>query len=185
MADFPLHSSIAPSRYSPISRPLSLLGFTSVGLVVGLVVGAELLSASARVAYPSREDSRPRLVQPNLPLANRHHSSFPQKGAWTDGEIHFSIDPQAPLLSGAWVGLVPSSFDHGNETDNDAVDLGYVYVEAGKSYSIPTPATPGRYDLRLHKKYPSGTEIESATVQIKRRPHIKCRYPIRRNRDAR
>ena len=69
-----------------------------------------------------------------------------------------------PPLNSAWLGIIPSNFPHGKESENDAHDVNYAYIpKADGSVELPAPLQAGSYDIRMNY---DGTELASATFQV-------------------
>jgi hypothetical protein len=116
--------------------------------------GNEVASVTFTVAEPAGA------VQPNLWL---------DKFTFAPGEkiqVHFTAPDWYP--AGAWVGIIPSSVPHGDETVNDENDIDYLYLEQQTSgvLTFIAPATLGSYDLRLHDTDQDGQEVVSVTFTV-------------------
>lgn len=68
----------------------------------------------------------------------------------------------------AWLGIVPSSTEHGPETVGDASDLDYIRV--GRKYpgrfNFTTRLDPGDYDLRMYDDDAGGSEVYSVGIKV-------------------
>ncbi len=86
------------------------------------------------------------------------------------GELHAGFTAPATLPDNAWVGIIPSSVEHGDEAVNDQHDLGYEYLSGRTSGAIvlSAPAEPGSYDLRLNDTDDNGREIASVPFEVRR-----------------
>lgn len=68
----------------------------------------------------------------------------------------------------AWIGIIPSNIEHGNETRNDKHDLTYQYLKgstAGK-LNFTVPKKPGKYDFRMHDTDNDGMEVAFVTFEV-------------------
>ena len=74
----------------------------------------------------------------------------------------------ATVAEGAWVGIVPSTVPHGNETANDEHDVDYQYLEGQTSglLTFNAPAVPGSYDIRMFDTDNDGKELASVTFKV-------------------
>jgi hypothetical protein len=70
----------------------------------------------------------------------------------------------------AWVGIVPSAIPHGQEADNDANDLGYVFIKDNNRLMLVAPKEPGDYDMRLNDDDAEGQEMASRTFKVEADP---------------
>lgn len=64
--------------------------------------------------------------------------------------------------SSAWVGVIPSSVPHGDESVNDQYDVAYQYLEEGSTEGTLTftaPSEAGEYDFRVHDTDGGGNEV--------------------------
>ena len=70
----------------------------------------------------------------------------------------------------AWIGIIPSATPHGQESDNDAVDISYQYIHknASGTFEFTAPTEPGKYDIRMNDSDDAtkGVEIASATFEV-------------------
>lgn len=74
-----------------------------------------------------------------------------------------------PLKDGAWIGIVPSTTKHGLETDGDASDIDWKYLEGSTSgtFSFNAPINTGSYDFRIYDtEYEGGVELGSVTFTV-------------------
>ncbi|PKL76706.1 MAG: hypothetical protein CVV27_08915 [Candidatus Melainabacteria bacterium HGW-Melainabacteria-1] len=86
------------------------------------------------------------------------------KSRYLPGEtiiVTVSIKAEDKRDESAWVGLLPSVIEHGDEALNDRHHLAYQYM--GKYLSgkmrFEAPKVPGFYDLRLHDSDDNGREL--------------------------
>lgn len=68
----------------------------------------------------------------------------------------------------AWVGIIPSEIEHGNETRNDRHDISYKYLKGSTSgtLSFTVPKKPGKYDFRMHDTDNDGMEVASVSFLV-------------------
>jgi outer membrane protein OmpA-like peptidoglycan-associated protein len=70
----------------------------------------------------------------------------------------------AALKPNSWIGIIPSSIPHGNESVNDQHDVAYQYTnEPSGTFTLEAPNKPGSYDLRWSG---GGVELASVTFQV-------------------
>jgi hypothetical protein len=69
----------------------------------------------------------------------------------------------------AWIGIIPSDAPHGDETENDKVDVAYVYLNKKTSgeVTLKAPKESGSYDIRMHDTDKDGKEVEYVTFKVK------------------
>jgi len=69
----------------------------------------------------------------------------------------------------AWVGIIPSDAPHGDETENDKVDVAYVYLNKKTSgeVTLKAPKESGSYDIRMHNTDQNGKEVEYVSFKVK------------------
>ncbi len=68
----------------------------------------------------------------------------------------------------AWVGIIPSNIEHGEESVNDQHDLAYQYLK-GKTQGtleFKAPQKPGGYDFRLNNSDSSGQETTHVSFTV-------------------
>jgi len=80
--------------------------------------------------------------------------------------LHFTAP--AGLPTNAWIGIIPSSIPHGDESTNDQHDISYQYLDGMTSgtMTFTAPSTPGTYDFRMHDTDTSGVELKSTTFTV-------------------
>jgi len=99
-----------------------------------------------------------------------------------EGEVYIELDesvytPEELILityyapldieDNAWIGIIPSDIEHGEEEVCDQHDLDYNYVEAGEgSTDFYAPTEPGSYDIRMFSSDYEGKEIISITFEV-------------------
>lgn len=68
----------------------------------------------------------------------------------------------------AWVGVIPSDIEHGDEALNDQYDLEYKYLrnETEGTLTFTAPAQAGDYDLRMHTADSEGEEVASVSFTV-------------------
>jgi len=69
----------------------------------------------------------------------------------------------------AWIGIIPSDAPHGDETENDKVDVAYVYLNKKTSGedTLKAPAESGSYDIRMHDTDQNGKEVKHVSFKVK------------------
>jgi len=72
------------------------------------------------------------------------------------------------FASGAWIGIIPSEIEHGDETNNDKYDVDYQYLndKTEGEMTFQAPMKPGKWDFRLHTTDNSGKEVASVTFTV-------------------
>ncbi|MGQ8335787.1 hypothetical protein ACUNWD_04495 [Sunxiuqinia sp. A32] len=85
------------------------------------------------------------------------------------GEIIY-VDFTAPgsYADNAWVGIIPSSVQHGSEATNDKYDLTYQYLKKRTSgrLEFKAPAKEGSFDLRMNDSDSGGKEVASVSFVV-------------------
>ncbi|MBN2890372.1 MAG: hypothetical protein JXL97_00765 [Bacteroidales bacterium] len=94
------------------------------------------------------------------------------KKVYTPGEtIKIQFTANADWDEYAWVGIVPSDVPHGKESENDANDISYQYINKKTSgtFEFYAPDEPGKYDFRMNDSDDSetGLEISSVSFEVK------------------
>lgn len=74
----------------------------------------------------------------------------------------------AGLPDNAWVGIVPASVPHGDESVNDQHDVGYRYLSGATSGTLQftAPATAGSWTVRMHDTDSGGIELTSVAFEV-------------------
>ncbi len=72
------------------------------------------------------------------------------------------------FASGAWVGIIPSDIEHGDESKNDTHDVDYQYLNSKTegTMTFKAPMKPGKWDFRLHTSDNNGKEVASVTFTV-------------------
>lgn len=68
-------------------------------------------------------------------------------------KIYLQVSALSGILDAtAWVGMIPSSVERGDEERNDQFDIEYHYITEGNVdvFEFTAPSDPGSYDFRLH-----------------------------------
>lgn len=83
-------------------------------------------------------------------------------------EVKYTADSTCDVT--AWIGIIPSDVEHGQETVNDENDIDYEYLGTGTTGTIKftAPEEPGDYDLRLNNSdtLPDAKEITSVSFKV-------------------
>lgn len=68
----------------------------------------------------------------------------------------------------AWIGIIPSEIEHGDETVNDQFDVAYQYLEGETSGTITftAPLDTGDFDIRMHDSDSNGNEVASVSFTV-------------------
>jgi len=86
-------------------------------------------------------------------------------------EMYITFEADEKWSKNAWIGIVPSNVAHGKESENDAYDVAYQYLEGKKKGVIvlTAPTQPGKYDLRMNDSddATSGKEVLSVSFEVK------------------
>ena len=91
------------------------------------------------------------------------------KSVYYPGEsMTVSFTAPSGLPTSAWVGIIPSSVSHGDESTNDQHDISYRYLEGMTSGTLTftAPTTPGTYDFRMNDNDSGGKELTSITFMV-------------------
>ncbi len=80
--------------------------------------------------------------------------------------IRVSFSAPADYPENAWIGLIPSDVDHGDEDENDRHDVAHEYLSGRTSGSIrfKAPKKAGEWDVRLNDG--KGSEVASASFRV-------------------
>lgn len=118
--------------------------------------GLELASVSFTVSGGAGADIKPAITL--------------DKTTYKAGEaLSGKFNAPSTLDKNAWIGIIPSSAAHGDEAQNDAVDVGYIYLGGkteGALSDLMAPTQPGSYDLRLNENDSGGKELTSVTFTV-------------------
>ncbi len=74
-------------------------------------------------------------------------------------EIKITFTVEGNIGSNAWIGVIPSSTPHGDESKNDEFDIAYQYFEKSGELTFTAPAAAGDYDFRMNSSDSEGIEI--------------------------
>ena len=68
----------------------------------------------------------------------------------------------------AWIGIIPSSTPHGDETKNDEFDVSYQYFEATPAgeLTFTAPEQEGDFDFRMNTTDQEGVEVFSIPFKV-------------------
>jgi hypothetical protein len=80
--------------------------------------------------------------------------------------VHFTAPTNLP--DNAWIGIIPSTVVHGNESENDKNDIAYQYLKKKTSGTLTftAPLSPGMYDFRMNDSDSDGKEIASISFSV-------------------
>lgn len=116
--------------------------------------GLEVASVSFSVSAPENE------VEPTLTLSETTFASGDE----------ISVDFTAPSFydTSAWVGIVPSDIEHGDEVVNDENDIDFDYLSQRTEGTLifTAPDEVGSYDLRMNDTDSAGEEVASVTFEV-------------------
>jgi hypothetical protein len=90
-------------------------------------------------------------------------------------EITVNFTAEGNLGNNAWIGIIPSGIDHGNENTNDENDISYQYTGDAPKGSLVfiAPIDTGSYDFRLNSTDTDGLEVASVTFKVQGTPNTK------------
>jgi hypothetical protein len=82
-------------------------------------------------------------------------------------EIKLKFTAEGTFGPNAWIGVIPSSAPHGDESKNDEFDIDYKYFTgtAGE-LTFSAPGTAGDYDFRMNTTDQDGIEVASVSFKI-------------------
>jgi hypothetical protein len=82
-------------------------------------------------------------------------------------EIKLKFTAEGEFGPNAWIGVIPSSAPHGDESKNDEFDIDYQYFTgtAGE-LTFTAPGTPGDFDFRMNTTDQTGIEVASVSFKI-------------------
>ena len=91
------------------------------------------------------------------------------KTVFSPGEsmtVSFTAPPGLP--TNGWIGIIPSSVSHGDESVNDQHDISYQYMDGMTSgtMTFSAPAMIGTYDFRMNDSDSGGRELTSVTFVV-------------------
>jgi len=122
--------------------------------------GVELKSATFTVVTPGGGGGGTGVGGVSISLA---------KTVFSPGEsitVTFTAPPGLP--DSGWIGIVPSSVSHGDESTNDMNDIEYHYMKGMTSGTLTftAPAMIGSYDFRMNDNDSNGRELTSITFMV-------------------
>ncbi len=83
-------------------------------------------------------------------------------------DVSFTFSTEGEFGRNAWIGVIPSEIEHGDETKNDQHDISYVYFKGTSGSSkLKAPDKPGKYDLRMHTSDANGKEVTYVSFTVK------------------
>ena len=91
------------------------------------------------------------------------------KTVFAPGEsITVTFTAPSGLPTSAWVGIIPSSVSHGDESTNDMHDIAYQYLNGMTSGTLTfsAPDMIGTYDFRMNDNDSGGRELTSITFMV-------------------
>ncbi len=91
-------------------------------------------------------------------------------------EVILTYSADGTIGSNAWIGLIPSNVEHGDETKNDEYDMSYQYLGTNKSGNMTfvAPVDTGKFDLRMNSTDNNGVEVASVSFSVKGIPNKKA-----------
>jgi len=134
---------------NPRQRVVSFSLYSASIFILQLAMGLALLSALAQ----SAQGAELRLARTQFALGESIRVSF-------------TASPDYP--ANAWVGIIPSTVQHGSEAVNDQNDITYQYLNKRTSGELifKAPAQPGSYDSRMNDRDDNGKEVASVSFRV-------------------
>lgn len=81
-------------------------------------------------------------------------------------DILVSYTTDGTLDSSAWIGVIPSDIEHGDEATNDMYDTDYEYLSGTSGFvTLTAPDEPGEYDIRMNSGDSTGS-VEVAYISF-------------------
>lgn len=109
------------------------------------------------------------VIDPNAEARSLDADMEISKESYSPGET-ITVNYTAPSAwdNTAWIGIVPSIVDHGNERENFKNKLEHKNLSGPKgTLTFTAPQTPGVYDLRMHSSDKDGMEVEDIRIIVK------------------
>lgn len=109
------------------------------------------------------------VVDPNAETRTLDADMEISKESYSPGET-ITVNYTAPSTwdNTAWIGIVPSIVEHGNERENFKNKLAHKNLSGPKgTVTFTAPETPGVYDLRMHNSDKDGMEVEDIRIIVK------------------
>ncbi|WP_372775382.1 hypothetical protein [Mangrovibacterium sp.] len=103
-------------------------------------------------------------------LQSQSQSITLNKSEFKPGEsINVTFYASALYFENAWIGIVPSSVQHGSEAINDKYDLSYQFLRKKKAgiFQFVAPQKEGEYDFRMNDSDNNGREVASASFIVR------------------
>lgn len=132
--------------------------------------GGLFLAANNAAQLKSALSEAARIVAEKPPAIVGKGKLWLDKTEFAVGEaivVHFEASDK--FHENAWVGIIPTSIEHGSESRNDAHDVSYQYLKKRTSGTLTFKA-PGRidkYDFRMNDTDHSGNEVASVSFTVK------------------
>lgn len=98
-------------------------------------------------------------------------------------ELKITLVAETSLSSEAWLGLVPSSVEHGDGNIIDQHDITYVYLgeNPNQTYTLTVPEKSGNYDIRLVSTNKNGRELLSKSFLVSSIDSSNVRLTLEKN----
>ena len=110
-----------------------------------------------------------KVIDPDVETRSLDADMEISKESYSPGET-ITVNYTAPSAwdNTAWIGIVPSIVDHGNERENFKNKLEHKNLSGPKgTLTFTAPQTPGVYDLRMHNSDKDGMEVEDIRIIVK------------------
>jgi hypothetical protein len=147
-------------------------------LFIGILVAGMILSCGKKKTPDAGQPTQDTTVKEEV-----KNNSGPLKGTVTitqpivepGEEMVVNFTAESGLGNSAWIGIIPSNVEHGNEEKNDEFDIAYQYTgdRTSGSLSFIAPADTGSYDFRMNSSDGNGFEVSSVTFQVKGTPNTQ------------
>ena len=101
------------------------------------------------------------ILEPKISLVSETKIKMGQK-------VEISFEAPLSYKKNAWLGWVPSSIPHGQESENDKNNKGYEHLDGRcrGTVVLTAPKTAGEFDLRLNDSDSSGKEVAFLKLTI-------------------
>jgi hypothetical protein len=109
------------------------------------------------------------VIDPNAQTRTLDADMEISKESYSPGET-ITVNYTAPSTwdNTAWIGIVPSIVEHGNERENFKNKLSHKNLSGPKgTVTFTAPEQPGVYDLRMHNTDKDGMEVEDIRIIVK------------------
>jgi hypothetical protein len=136
------------------------------------VVEVKVPESKVEVISATTDNGNDQRLKGFIQLYGGHKMIIPNKIYEPGERIVFTANYPQNMERKIWIGVVPSSIEHGSEDINDRNDLSYVWAYSKKNgkYVLYAPFVPDYYDIRMNKEGENSKELGYFTFKVKPLP---------------